>query len=81
MLFVGYIIILSQIVQKIVKIIKNIIFSDPWPGVAMTKFKGDVWVSIVPAGTTGCLFNAGDGDATKTTDFVVENNHKYNKKR
>ena len=49
-----------------------------WPGVAMTKFKGDVWVSIVPAGTTGCLFNAGDGDATKTTDFVVENNHKYN---
>ncbi len=49
-----------------------------WPGVAMQPFNGDVWVAIVADGTTGCLFNAGDGDATKTGDMVATNNHKYN---
>ena len=48
-----------------------------WPGVAMTKVSGDVWSYTVPAGTTGCLFNAGDGDATKTADFVAQANHIY----
>jgi len=49
-----------------------------WPGVAMTKVEGDVWTYKVPAGTTGILFNAGDGDATKTSDFVAVANGLYN---
>lgn len=50
-----------------------------WPGVAMQKMSGttDIWSYTVPAGTTGCLFNAGDGDATKTADFVAAKNHLY----
>lgn len=50
-----------------------------WPGVPMTKVasSSDVWTYSCPEGTTGCLFNAGDGDATKTGDFVVMNNHLY----
>ena len=48
-----------------------------WPGVAMSKFKDDVWSYQVPAGTTGCLFNKGDGDASKTPDFVALPNHIY----
>lgn len=47
-----------------------------WPGVAMQKHN-DVWKYTCPAGTTGILFNAGDGDATKTDDFVAVNNHLY----
>lgn len=51
--------------------------SEPsWPGVAMQK-SGNVWKYTCPAGTTGILFNAGDGDATKTGDFVAINNHIY----
>ncbi len=49
-----------------------------WPGVAMTKVSGDIWKYVCPAGTTGILFNAGDGDATKTADFTAINNHLYN---
>lgn len=48
-----------------------------WPGVAMTKENGDVWKYVCPAGTTGCLFNAGDGDATKTGDFTAVDGHVY----
>lgn len=48
-----------------------------WPGVAMTKVDGNVWSYTVPAGTTGCLFNAGDGDATKTGDMTASANHIY----
>ncbi|MDE6296081.1 MAG: starch-binding protein, partial [Muribaculaceae bacterium] len=48
-----------------------------WPGVAMTKEKDNVWSYTVPAGTTGILFNAGDGDATKTSDFDAVANHIY----
>ena len=50
-----------------------------WPGVAMTKVNGttDIWSYKVPAGTTGCLFNAGDGDATKTGDMAAQANHLY----
>lgn len=48
-----------------------------WPGVAMSKVKDDVWSYTVPAGTTGILFNAGDGDPTKTSDFVAQANHIY----
>ena len=47
-----------------------------WPGVAMSK-SGDVWKYTCPAGTTGILFNAGDGDPSKTPDFVAYNNHIY----
>lgn len=49
-----------------------------WPGVAMTKVEGKIWKYTVPAGTTGLLFNAGDGDATKTADFTAVANHVYN---
>lgn len=50
-----------------------------WPGVAMSKTSGttNVWEYTVPAGTTGILFNAGDGDASKTADFVAVANHIY----
>lgn len=48
-----------------------------WPGVAMTLVAGNVWKYTVPAGTTGILFNAGDGDATKTSDFAAVPNHLY----
>lgn len=48
-----------------------------WPGVAMTKHKDNVWKYTCPAGTTDILFNAGDGDATKTKDFTAVNNHLY----
>ena len=48
-----------------------------WPGVAMTPHSGDIWRYDVPAQTTGCLFNAGDGDASKTNDFVAQPNHLY----
>ncbi len=48
-----------------------------WPGVAMTLVSGNIWKYDLPAGTTGILFNAGDGDATKTEDFVPVANHVY----
>lgn len=48
-----------------------------WPGVKMEKYKDNVWKYTVPAGTTGCLFNAGDGDATKTADMSAQANHLY----
>lgn len=50
-----------------------------WPGVAMSKVEGNIWKYDCPAGTTGCLFNAGDGDATKTGDFTAVHNHVYTK--
>lgn len=50
-----------------------------WPGVAMTKVDGNVWGYKVPAGTTGCLFNAGDGDNTKTGDMTATANHIYDR--
>lgn len=49
-----------------------------WPGVKMAKVKDQIWKYTVPAGTTGILFNAGDGDATKTSDFLAIANHIYN---
>jgi hypothetical protein len=50
-----------------------------WPGVAMSKVSDttNIYYYQCPAGTTGCLFNAGDGDATKTSDFSAVNNHLY----
>lgn len=50
-----------------------------WPGEAMSKHKDNIWVYTCPAGTTGCLFNAGDGDATKTTDFEALDGHLYSR--
>ena len=51
--------------------------SPAWPGVAMTEVADNIWKYICPAGTTGILFNAGDGDNTKTGDMVAVNNHIY----
>ncbi len=51
--------------------------SPSWPGVSMTKYEGNIWVYTLPENTTGCLFNAGDGNATQTGDFTVVNNHVY----
>ncbi len=51
--------------------------SPAWPGVSMTKHKDNVWKYTVPAGTTGIIFNAGDGDATKTADLVAYADHLY----
>ena len=48
-----------------------------WPGKAMTAVEGDVWKIEVAEGTTGCLFNAGDGDATKTPNFKAVAGHIY----
>lgn len=53
--------------------------ASTWPGVAMSKVEGNIWKYDCPAGTTGCLFNAGDGDATKTVDFVAKHGHVYTK--
>lgn len=53
--------------------------SPKWPGVEMTKTEGNVWEYTVPAGTTGIIFNAGDGDATKTEDLTAQANHIYTK--
>jgi len=48
-----------------------------WPGTAMTFVSGQIWKYDCPAGTTGILFNAGDGDATKTSDFIAVHKHVY----
>ena len=48
-----------------------------WPGVAMSKHKDNIWEYTVPAGTTGILFNAGDGDASKTADMSAYKDHLY----
>lgn len=55
------------------------IVGSTWPGVAMSKVDGavNIWKYDCPAGINGCLFNAGDGDATKTSDFVAVHNHVY----
>lgn len=50
-----------------------------WPGVAMRQYKDDLWVATIPNGTIGVLFNAGDGKATQTDDFVAMENHVYNR--
>ena len=50
-----------------------------WPGVKMNRHNGNIWSYTVPAGTTGCLFNAGDGDPTKTQDFYAAPDHLYTK--
>lgn len=49
-----------------------------WPGVAMTQAEGNIYVYEVAKGTTGILFNAGDGNATKTGDFTFVAGHVYN---
>ncbi len=48
-----------------------------WPGEAMTLSSGTIYKITVPAGTSGVLFNAGDGDATKTSNFTANANHVY----
>lgn len=48
-----------------------------WPGVKMSNHYGNVWKYTVPAGTTGLLFNAGDGNPTKTSDFTAIPDHLY----
>lgn len=48
-----------------------------WPGVAMTQVGEDMWQYRAPKGTTGVIFNAGDGDATKTQDYTAGNGHVY----
>lgn len=53
--------------------------SSTWPGVKMTLAQGNVWKYDIPAEATGILFNAGDGDATKTADFAAVHNHIYDK--
>ena len=51
--------------------------SPEYPGVAMKVYDGDIWSYTVPAGTTGVLFNAGDGDASKTEDFAPKPDYVY----
>ncbi len=55
--------------------------SPTYPGVAMTKVAGEenVWMYECPAGTEGILFNAGDGDASKSGDFIPVDQHIYSK--
>lgn len=53
--------------------------ASTWPGVAMTYVEGSIWKYECPSGTTGCLFNAGDGDPSKTGDFTAINGHIYNR--
>ena len=51
--------------------------SPAWPGVPMQANGGSIWKYTVPAGTTGLIFNAGDGDATKTVDLTASADHLY----
>ncbi|MDE6283711.1 MAG: starch-binding protein [Muribaculaceae bacterium] len=53
--------------------------SPAWPGVAMSPEAGAIWKYQVPEGTTGIIFNAGDGDATKTADLDFVAGHLYDK--
>lgn len=55
----------------------NTAVGSKWPGVAMTSVEGTIWQYEVPAEVTGVIFNAGDGDASKTADFVAKPNHLY----
>ncbi|MDO4319919.1 MAG: alpha-amylase family glycosyl hydrolase [Bacteroidales bacterium] len=48
-----------------------------WPGVAMTNVGENMWMYVAPTGTTGVLFNAGDGDATKTQDYNAVDGNVY----
>jgi len=54
-----------------------------WPGVKMEKVTTglraarDLYVYTIPANTTCILFNGGDGDKTKTEDFIAIPNHIY----
>lgn len=48
-----------------------------WPGVPMNKLTGNIYKYVCPNGTTGVIFNAGDGDASKTADLTAVNNHIY----
>lgn len=49
-----------------------------WPGNAMTKVGPSTWLYACPNGTTGHLFNAGDGDNTKTDNQTTGHLNIYN---
>ena len=53
--------------------------SSSWPGTAMKIYKDNVWLLRIPANTFGILFNAGDGDNTKSENFSFVNKHVYTK--
>lgn len=53
--------------------------SSSWPGTTMTLYKDNVWLLRIPADTSGILFNAGDGDASKSKDFSFVDKHVYTK--
>lgn len=53
--------------------------SSSWPGTAMKIYKDNVWLLRIPANTSGILFNAGDGDNTKSKNFSFVNKHVYTK--
>lgn len=50
--------------------------ASTWPGEAMNKVEGNVWSYTCPAGTSGLVFN--DGNGAQTGDYVAVNNHIYN---
>ncbi len=51
--------------------------SSSWPGRAMTLHAGTIWRYDVPDDTKSCLFNAGDGDNTKTDNMTATAEHVY----
>lgn len=51
--------------------------ASTWPGVSMTSTGNNIYKHVVPQGTTGLVFNNGNGD--QSGDFVAVNNHIYNK--
>jgi hypothetical protein len=46
-----------------------------WPGVSMTLLEDNVWYYDCPAGTTGLVFN--DGNGNQTSDFTFTAGHIY----
>lgn len=54
--------------------------ASSYPGVPMslTESGSSIWKYEVPDNTTGLLFNAGDGDASKIGDFNFNAGHVYN---
>lgn len=53
--------------------------SPEWPGVPMSYVGKNIWGYKVPTGTTGIIFNAGDGDASKSQDIDFVENHVFDK--
>lgn len=49
--------------------------ASTWPGEKMSNLTGDIWMYVVPEGTTGLVFN--DGNGSQTGDLSCVQGHLY----